>query len=128
MKIRSPFHLSVFLMAVLTFSLPFTQHTLQAGQSQRKGFATGSHFSSQGSGCWTPPGVRITRTSHVPRMLFAHQLLGKSPEYVVNYTQTGTSTPTISSWKDVLLIGGAVIVGGLFLLVMFAYMENSAFF
>ena len=128
MKIRSPFHLSVFLMAVLTFSLPFTQHTLQAEQFQKARVAAGSHFSTQGSGCWTPPGIRIARTSHVPRMLFAHQLLGKSPEYVVNYAQTGTSTPTISSWKDVLLIGGAVIVGGLFVYAMWEYMEGSAFF
>ena len=112
MKIRSPCHLSVFLMAVLTFSVPFTQHTLQAGQSQRRGFAAGA-IHTQGNSCLIP-GINTAPTSHVPRILYAHQLLGKSPEYVATYTQTGNQTTVVSDLIDILptgcVVAGAILV------------------
>lgn len=85
MERRSLFHLSVLLMAALTFSMPFAQHTsVQAAQTQpivqiNKGLGLGS-------GCLIP-GIGTAPTSSVPRILFAQQLLGKSPEYVANYAQ-----------------------------------------
>ena len=74
MQRRSPFQMLVLLMVVLTFSMPFTQHTsVQAVETKpivriNKGL---------GSGCLMS-GVSTALTSNFPRILYAQQLLGKS--------------------------------------------------
>lgn len=136
MKRRSLFHVLVFLTAILMFSLSFAPNTLQAGQSQMRGFAAESDTYAQGSSCLMP-GVDTAPTSHVPRILYAHQLLGKSPEYVVNYTQTST-TPASGDWIDMLIdtlptgcvVAGAIIIvagGVVSLYIMWLVMDSSPF-
>ena len=107
MKRRSPFHLSVLLMAALTFSLPFAQHT-SVRAAQTKPIAQIDKSFGMNTGCLMP-GVDAAPTSSVPRILFAHQLLGKSPEYVANYSQNSQATAK----KDAtdIAIQGCVVTG-----------------
>ena len=93
------------------FSMPFAQNTLHAGQSQRKAFAAGGATAAQSISSLMP-GVDTASTSHISRILYAHQLLGKSPEYIANYAQTGTTTGGSNSRTRVLIgcvIGGAIV-------------------
>ena len=107
MKIRSTFHVLALLMAALTFSMPFAQHTsVRAAQTQpivqiNKGLG-------MDTGCLIP-GISTASTSSVPRILFAQQLLGKSPEYVANYAQNPQAASKKSSTQTAIL--GCVVIG-----------------
>ena len=97
MKIRSTFHVLVFLMAVLTFSLPFVTFAQQAAvqAEQRKAIADAERDAEArvNKGLWFGVGCLTTVLGTVlayslPPTPPAEQLIGKSPEYVDFYTQT----------------------------------------
>ena len=113
MRSHSPFQVFVFFMAVLTFSMPFTRYaSVQATETKR--------MARLNTNCLMP-GINTAPTEHVPRILFASQLLGKSPEYVTHYAQNPQAT-TRSNWEFVgcVVIGiGVGVVIGLILFVIF---------
>ena len=126
MQRRSPFHLSVLLMAVLTFSMPFAQHTsVQAAQT--KPIVQINKGLGMGTGCLMP-GISTTPASSVPRILFAQQLLGKSPEYVANYAQNAQTAPNPSSQitiRDGCLVGTGIVIGGVIVLAGLIYLVDQ---
>lgn len=113
MKRCSPFQMLVLLMAVLTFSLPFSRYTL-AQAAQTKPIAQINKSFGADTNCLMP-GIRTAPTENVPRILFAHRLLGKSPEYVANYAQNFQATTKRISKRTVTqgcVITGVVVVVG----------------
>ena len=109
MQRRSMFHLLALLMAVLTFSMPFAQHTLvQAAQTQPSAQHT------QGASCLMP-GISIAPTSDFPQVLYAQQLLGKSPEYVADYAQTAQTAKKKGSTQTG--VQGCVVAGVIIIVV-----------
>ena len=125
MKRRSPFQMSVLLMAALTLSMPFARHT-SVRAAQTKPIAQINKSFGMNTGCLMP-GMGTAPTQSVPRILFAHQLLGKSPEYVANYSQNSQATANTSSMQAAIqgcmIIGvvGIVVFCGFTLYLMFTF-------
>ena len=122
MKRRSPFHLSVLLMAALTFSLPFAQHT-SVRAAQTKPIAQIDKSFGMNTGCLMP-GMGTAPTQSVPRILFASQLLGKSPEYVTNYAQNPQTT-TRNYWAFGGCMVAGVVVGVVVGLILFIVIVDA---
>ena len=113
MKIRSTFHLLALLMAVLTFGIPFI--TPRAAQTEPSAQHT------QGASCLMP-GISTAPTSSVQHILYAQQLLGKSPEYVANYAQNPqTATKKVSAQTA---IQGCLIIGAVVGVVYIIWMNT----
>ena len=121
MQRRSMFHLLALLMAVLTFSIPFIEHTsVQAAQT--KPIVQSNKGVGMDTGCLIPG---ISTALSAPRILYAQQLLGKSPKYVTNYAQNPQTVPKKSSTQTgvrgcvvagviVIVVGGACVLYGLY--------------
>ena len=96
MKITSTFHVSVLLVAVLTFSMPFVtfaqQAAVQAEQTKAIADAERDAAARVNKTLWFSVGCLTTVIGTVlayslPPTPPAEQLIGKSPEYVNFYTQ-----------------------------------------
>lgn len=95
MKIRSTFHVLVFLMVVLTFSVPVVTFAQQAAvQAEHHQIIANAERDAQArvnEGLWFGVGCLTTVLGTViaynsPPTPPTEQLIGKSPEYITIYT------------------------------------------
>ena len=140
MKIRSTFHVLVFLMAVLTFSLPFITFAQQAAvqAEQRKAIADAERDAEArvnkglwfGVGCLTAV-IGTVLAYSLPPTPPAEQLIGKSPEYVDFYTQAYQAKAKSIQGRSAAIgcgitAGTAVITYGLLFGCLFAGAASAA--
>ena len=121
-KLKNPFQILAFLMAVLTFSMPFVTFA-QQNSLQAEAIAAAEHDAQNDvdKGLWFLGGcfggvIGVIIAYGIEPSPPATRLLGKSPEYVAFYTQAyaekAKKLQTNSAW-------GGCLVSGLY---MAAYM------